>query len=570
MTWRRLEAGSLDADMIEGVQAQVADPLWLLARQFQVGEFHAENAASPVLVEATIASTPMTAYATADGATAPRLRPDGAMTPLETLVEAESPAQGPEAIRLTVELGWLLLRELKRRRIAGAIVEALRKRFPPPELGPDLAAADAATRLLATRSVDGWAIVEAVVSDGAEAVAATLGATGGALANARNALMSWHRAAVMVVAETADGPAWSDRTLGYGYRLGGPTDAGELQLEARDYDGRALDWHHHDVARGRRKKLEPAGRSTQRTHLVLPTPLRYSGMPASRFWEMEDRAVDFDKLVGGPDDLARSVVSGFAATYGDDWMVVPHVAPVGTVLRVLSVKVLDDFGAVTDIRSAAELDGPGRVWRYFELGGDRGPDARRLADRVAPLLFVSPSLVDRQHGPIVETVDFVRDEEANLAWAIERRVQTAAGRSVDRDADSAPSAPIGLPEGGEPWRYVGFAPPPQHFIPLIPVEQSKGQPVLRRGRVEVADGDPETTLPRGEILHRSRPLWVLDSAIPEAGTRVVRRWQRARDGTGRPYLWLGRSVADGAPAVSETASFDELYRAYDGADDKPR
>ena len=42
-SWVRLEPRSHDATMREGIRARVYDPLWLLARQWQVGEFEGED-----------------------------------------------------------------------------------------------------------------------------------------------------------------------------------------------------------------------------------------------------------------------------------------------------------------------------------------------------------------------------------------------------------------------------------------------------------------------------------------------------------------------------------------------
>lgn len=46
--WERIEASSRDDELDSGVEARIADPLWMLARQWQVGEFRGDDAASPV------------------------------------------------------------------------------------------------------------------------------------------------------------------------------------------------------------------------------------------------------------------------------------------------------------------------------------------------------------------------------------------------------------------------------------------------------------------------------------------------------------------------------------------
>ena len=62
MTWeyyRRVEPMPPYGDVQRGFSAEVADPLWMLGRQWQVGEHAAEDAASPVLVELEVAHTPL-------------------------------------------------------------------------------------------------------------------------------------------------------------------------------------------------------------------------------------------------------------------------------------------------------------------------------------------------------------------------------------------------------------------------------------------------------------------------------------------------------------------------------
>ena len=65
-----------------------------------------------------------------------------------------------------------------------------------------------------------------------------------------------------------------------------------------------------------------------------------------------------------------------------------------------------------------------RSTRLFELtGGEAG--ARTF-------LFLTPTLANVIEGAPVEDVRFIRDEMANLAWAVERTVESPTGRAVDR------------------------------------------------------------------------------------------------------------------------------------------
>src|SRR5687768_16194627 len=47
-TWMRIEPHSRAEDMEASLEMRIHDPLWLLARQWQFGEFWAEDTGSPV------------------------------------------------------------------------------------------------------------------------------------------------------------------------------------------------------------------------------------------------------------------------------------------------------------------------------------------------------------------------------------------------------------------------------------------------------------------------------------------------------------------------------------------
>jgi hypothetical protein len=51
--WTRLEPQCSDADIGASSNARLFDPLWLMTRQWQLGEFQAEDAGSPVQVART-------------------------------------------------------------------------------------------------------------------------------------------------------------------------------------------------------------------------------------------------------------------------------------------------------------------------------------------------------------------------------------------------------------------------------------------------------------------------------------------------------------------------------------
>ena len=567
MNWLRLEGAGVDDDVAEGLEARVADPLWLLARQWQGGEFHGEDAASPVLVGVEVVTVPLTGFTPGDGRDAgPRTR---AGRPLETLAEQE-PVTGALRVRLAIRTGWHLVRTLQTLGATAAGTDALRSRYRvrlPADNGDDPAGV-AALALLAGRSLDGLDLGRDLGQDAglaAEVVrVAAVPAAGAGVAVA--AVRRWAASMADQVHEPDGASSWQARDLEYRFGVSADVPGGSVRLAASEYRGGTLDWYHFDVAaddlpapgtgrvpgrtappggvpdvpRGggetggggtgggepaatrpaatrpaatrpaatRPAATRPAARAaatrpaatrpaatrpaatraaaraaatrraaaraarhgpgpTRRVRTLLPAPLRFPGMPARRFWEIEGADVSFGDLVGGPEDLPRAVVAGFAALYADDWMSVPCTLPVGTLARVTRVSVLDDYGQGHDIPAAAVVDGPGRAWRFFELGGDKGPDAAEPGQRRPPWLLLAPALPDVDQGPVLERVDLARDEVSNLTWAIERRVVGSAGRQVDRRGERPLPAPA--PALADAWRYRALPWVPLDWIPLVPV-----------------------------------------------------------------------------------------------------
>ena len=75
-----LEPGRADID--EGLRARVADPVWFITRQWQLGELQGEDASTPVVVRSAPQHVPITYD---------RARPDldPSVVPAEALLEAE-------------------------------------------------------------------------------------------------------------------------------------------------------------------------------------------------------------------------------------------------------------------------------------------------------------------------------------------------------------------------------------------------------------------------------------------------------------------------------------------------
>jgi hypothetical protein len=100
---------------------------------------------------------------------------------------------------------------------------------------------------------------------------------------------------------------------------------------------------------------------------------------------------------------------------------------------------------------------------------------------------------------------------------------------------------------------------PENWVPFLP-EHLPGAIAdirLRRGEMPPSGGAPPRR--RGELLDEMpAPFYIAEEEIPDSGTSVTRRMQRARWYDGRTYLWMGRSRETGRGAASSGLSFDQI------------
>ena len=155
----------------------------------------------------------------------------------------------------------------------------------------------------------------------------------------------------------------------------------------------------------------------------IPAPATFGGMPTARFWEMEDARIDFGSVDAAPHDLARLMMLSYATVYGNDWYVVPVRMPIGTLCRVEALTVRDVFGGEQTI---GPVGADSREFHLFSLTDEREPSG------ASPWFLLAPALPGSLESPAIESVLVARDEMANLAWAIEQRIEDVAGASFDR------------------------------------------------------------------------------------------------------------------------------------------
>lgn len=517
----RLQPGYRDEQQLDaGLAARVHDPLWLLTRQWQFGEFTAQDAGSPAVIRMTGGSAPIDAWRPVGG-------PDWvpwqlADAPLDTQVEDE-PVRVDERLRASggAHLLWLLADA----NLAGAAAAAL-----APHL---LSAGDPDNSIV---DLTGGAVPDAA------AVAAALD-TGTfdpsqdpALAAITDRWRSWWTAQL-----AERGPDCFDP---HRFEHAVELSVGGAVLRAAEYLGDGLDWYSFDVQLGEEGDAAavaapPGIRSTFEVE-GLPSTVNYGGLPADRFWEMEDARIDLGATAMSTLDTGRLLLVSFATVYGNDWFLVPLEVPVGSLTTLDQLLILDVFGR-DHLLDRAGRDNPS--WSMFTV---TSPDPDLPA---ASGLLVLPA-EGGQLGEPLERVGLTRDELANLAWAVQHRYTDGRGEPVERRDAWLKVAHPPTPPGDLPL-YRVQTDVPDYWFPLVP--EPIRPDAIRFRLVDLAGSKQE---PAGRLIEKG--LWVHEEEVPRDGASVQRRPVLARWFDGSWHSWVRREKNPGAGESSSGLTFDTV------------
>jgi hypothetical protein len=468
-------------DVQRGFAAEVADPLWMLGRQWQVGEHAGEDADSPVLVELEVAHTPLDRLAGLD----------------PTVVPAEALLEG------STEDWWTIGRRV---RVGRAVRGAL---------SPEQQAANAFSTLPAP-----YGNVFAGEVDG--------------LAAWRAGLVAADDPALAGFASRPD--FWQSETLTYETDL----TAGGATLCVRDHGGGDVDWYTAD-ADAPLAQPAPATRQVvpQRLHYPgAPAPrwwqiedaaVDIGGFPPDRahlatalLIELVcDHANDWFTIpVPSPapeDGRPPPPSSGVVVTLGE--------------LRVRgSLDSADEWSRLTippgESDPPAEPDEAPGPWSLFRTAG---------LDRSS--LVVWPTAASPLSGPVLDDVILGVDEDANFLWAVELRVD---GIDLALSADSNAALDETRRTGTRQFTWRPSTTLPEHWHPYrVETLPAPARRVFVQGRVADLSQIPPVLRAdaRSELLGAGRGHVLAASAVPNQGMRLERRHVLARGTDGRPVLW---------------------------------
>ncbi|MAU01153.1 MAG: hypothetical protein CL608_28755 [Anaerolineaceae bacterium] len=581
LMWNRLEGRPRRPDFTRALQAEVRDPLWLLARQWQMGEFIAEDAGSPLEAKVAWTTDEVTELHMPGGAIQP-YNPD---LPLEAVIEARDVPLALAGRLYNTDLRLAIGRRWKRMLTdnghSGRMTDF---RDAYPFIAPDqtveadnaITAHAAAWQMhaaIAGRAIDGGALVHHLLQPGALASdgLSMVDPEKSAIDTLGDELLNWAQRQFLQPDESLQ--AWNARHLAYSLALSAPSGEQPAALEAAEYRGGRMDWFNFDAVAADDSHSGGAPGAIN-VSSFMPATIQFDGMPNTRHWAFEEAVINFGDIDPDTTDIAKLLLIEFGLVYANDWFLMPIDLPVGSLTGIQGIAVTNVFGERFWIEPAVDPAGPTQSWQMFRLTDKGASDGRLFLPATTPAGLESEA---------VERVSFVRDEISNMVWAIETIVQLSDGQSrqgrqvaleLHGKYQSAITPPPPAPQNDAKVQYTLMTSVAEHWIPFIPVHlendnheiqlQRAAMPRLLEGQVGII---PEKIAPRTRLVRvglETEPgesYYIAEEEVERAGTVVETKWQRCRWRNGAVVLWQGHHRQTGRGGASTSGlAFDTLVQ----------
>jgi hypothetical protein len=592
----RLEARPRTLKLDRALRAEVRDALWMLSKQWQMGEFRGSDAGSPVFAKLVMDTTRLTKYRPGDHPAEPL----GYDVPLEATVERQAvplrTAAGPLSLDIRLAMGrqWVKMIVDLPVGYRQAFINAYPVQAPNPAKDADRCAHPEVWQMFAAaagRAMDGGLLYAHLLDATHHAYDGVVG-----IAPADHAeldarairFVAWLRR--LFLHPTPDADAWQPDRLEYRFAASAPTPAGEKVYLAEEYAQGRLDWYSVDVdtrvaGLGPVAGAESTGLPPDEPRTMIPIPVSFVGMPNTRWWTFEEQQTNFGDIDAATTDLAKLLFLEFALVYSNDWFVIPYTLPAGAIATIRGFVVTTVFGERYWITAAGSgPDDAWQRWSLFTVNRRQDPSVRGGAAADTSLVLM-PTVPKIQQGDPVEDVWLIRDEVANMVWGVERTIPLASGRSkpgaeaatqtyaFHRDRLATPSGATvsgGPPPPKAKVRYQVMTGVPENWIPFLPVHvpgDVREIQLQRAALPRIIEGEPPPPAkvqPRTGLLRQglddspANVYFIHEEEVSRAGTRVLRTYQRTRWTDGRVYTWLGVQRQTGRGEGSSGLAFDQL------------
>lgn len=602
--WNRLEGRPRTDDFDRALKAEVRDPLFMLTKQWQMGEFRGDDAGSPVFAKVHMETTRLSKYR-ADAHAVQQFEND---VPLEAKVEQRLLPFYAGEQKLSLDIRLLMGRQWLKLIIGASETAALKTGFieaygfakPDPTLKEDaLICAHRRTwqkfAAVAGRRMDGaelyFHLKENVSNHAYDRLAdSPTPEQKTKIEELEGRFIEWfEKLFYQPLKENND--AWLPEKMEYQFACSAPQEAREKVFTAEEYYHGHLDWYNFNVdasaaGLGSVEFGEPPASSLEDsfTYSFIPTQLQFDGMPHPRWWTFEEGKTNFGDINPDTTDLNKLLLIEFGLVYANDWFIVPFTLPAGSVAQVRGMTVTNVFGERIWVQAAGRgADEDWQRWNMYTLTTTGGEGV--TADMSLLLL---PSVPKIQESAPIEEVRLIRDEMANMVWGLEQIIPLPSGRSKPgREAAlelhayyqrlvGASEADSGIVESNADIRYRIMNSVPEHWIPFVPVhvEGNRREIQLQRAalpRILPGDSEPPKKIrPRTQLLRHgldaepAQAYKLFEEEVPRAGVRVFQSYQRCRWYNGAVYNWFGVRKQTGRGEASSGLAFDRIVPVQNG------
>ena len=588
VVWNRFEGRPRKDNFQRALGAEVRDPYWFLCRQWQVGEYKADDAGSPVEAKIKAKTTQVTKLSSRDGN---HVFPFDSNQPLETRIENQ---QISYSLPIRQQIGRYWIKLLHKQAIPGitATISEFKEKFPfqVPERNEENAAIFAHKEVLqvtmgvAGRALDGGKLMDFLLegNNPADVTSLTNPAEKEIVNKLGKQLVSWFND--LYFQKEDDETFWNPEQLEYQFAASAPEGSGEKVLIADQYYRGHLDWYSLDIDPNRRSLPDIGSTEDVQGSLLritIPGPIDFNGMPNPRWWQFEEGRTNFSGIDAHTTELGKLAFLEFGLVYSNDWFLIPFDLPVGTIATIEGMAVTDVFGDRYWIEPAG--DGIDNNWQRWGMYNQNKRGELLAQARVDTSIFLAPALGKSMESKPVEHINLIRDEMANMVWGIERVIQLSNG--YPKPGDEAATEfrnylkslldETALPEPLETdalIRYELMNTVPENWIPLIPVKATDN-PLERQVKLQRAamlrilserETNPKPVQPRTSLLRHgikgdtTTPYYISEIEVPRSGTQLFKTYQRARGKDGKVYVWLGWKKRTGHGEGNSGLQFDQI------------
>jgi hypothetical protein len=470
--WNRLETSSRSKSAKRILKAEIHDPLWMLGRQWQMGEFKGDDTGSGILAKAKLSySTINSVYP---------INPIPPITtinslPIEPIVESVNYNFSIKE-RVLLWKKWCELLELKvpttscisffhaiNSNLQSNVIIDINLPLTPAPTDDEIAVNaiyQSNKRLvqflntiaLSKSNIDGYFIYEVLKGKLAgatfESVWDSTLLSSSSVSNiistylpqlsmpnfeaANIEFIAWVESIYTNLKTDITKEYWNNRKMEYQLRI--EDNNGEKFVAEKYHEGK-LDWYDFEVS----QSASPSTVTTVCKEMIM-TKNRFAGMPCSRWWEFENGAVNFCISDLQTSDTTKIILTQFALVYQDDWFAIPFKLPVGSYTSIDGIVVTDVFGIKTYIANQSmtydesnhrfdlKNNDYWNEWSWMDMHYESNQlNSQRPTGKLLILATTGKTLESKP----IESVSFIRDEMSNMVWAIEKRIPDMLGKGKD-------------------------------------------------------------------------------------------------------------------------------------------